>query len=372
MIGAATVPTRTIRSDCDDHPLPASTAERDVKVSDSASLDAINPMDNRSQSEELRCVHVVVVNYRSAELTADLLKSLSSETSRGGPGTQITVVDGASGDNSTEFLHRVIAENGWSGWCQLKELTINGGFAFANNAVLRPTLELPDPPDYLLLLNPDTIVRPNALNALAEFMQAHTKVGICGSRLEDLDGTTQLAARRFPGVLSELESTLRLGFITRLLRHWTTTEPESDLPHATDWLPGASLMIRREVLEEIGLLDESYFMYYEEVDFCLRAKRAGWQVWYVPDSRVVHLVGQSSGVTSAGPRKRLPQYWYDSRKRYFEKNHGRLKRLMADLAFILGFSTWRLRRWIQQKPDLDPPRMLSDFIWHSLTGRIRA
>ena len=127
------------------------------------------------------------------------------------------------------------------------------------------------------------------------------------------------------------------------------------------------MMVRREVFDAIGLLDENYFMYFEEVDFCLQAKKAGWSCWYVPQSRVVHLVGQSSGVTDTRlPPKRRPQYWFDSRRRYFVKNYGWLYAAITDAVWLVSFSLWRLRRAIQRKPDEDPPHVLSDFWLNSV------
>jgi N-acetylglucosaminyl-diphospho-decaprenol L-rhamnosyltransferase len=134
-----------------------------------------------------------------------------------------------------------------------------------------------------------------------------------------------------------------------------------------DWLPGASMMIRREVFKSIGLMDEGYFLYYEETDFCLQARRANWSCWYVPQSRVMHIAGQSTGVTDrkAVPR-RLPQYWFNSRRRYFTKNHGIFYAALADLAWTVGFVLWRLRRVVQRKPDTDPPKFLEDFLRNSV------
>jgi N-acetylglucosaminyl-diphospho-decaprenol L-rhamnosyltransferase len=266
-------------------------------------------------------------------------------------------------------LRSKIDEEGWGDTVDFLPLLENRGFAGGNNAVIKPALNADNPVDYVLLLNPDTLVQPGAIKALVTFMLLRPKVGICGSRLEYPDGSTQHAARRFPGVLSEMESMLRLGPVSRVLQRWRVTEPECDQPHPTSWLPGASMMIRREVFDAIGLLDDSYFMYFEEVDFCLRAKRAGWQVWYVPESRVIHLVGQSSGVTSARPKRR-PQYWFDSRRRYFEKNHGKLVRMLADVAFATGLAGHKLRCIVSRKPDPDPPYLLRDFVRYSLFGSL--
>jgi hypothetical protein len=217
------------------------------------------------------------------------------------------------------------------------------------------------------LLNPDTIVRPNALKVLVEFMDEHPEAGIAGSRLEDPDGTPQHSAFRFHTAFSELDLGLRLGLVTKLLNNWVIAPPISDEVCPTDWVAGASMIIRREVLETAGLIDEGYFMYYEEMDFCLQAKKAGWSCWYVPQSHVVHLVGQSSGVTDTKrPPKRLPQYWFDSRRRYFLKNHGWLYTALADAAWTVGFTLWRIRRVVQGKPDQDPPNILGDFLRNSV------
>src|SRR6185295_15355436 len=160
----------------------------------------------------------------------------------------------------------------------------------------------PSRPRYVLLLNPDTLVRPGALCTLLEFMEAHPKVGIAGTRLEDPDGAPQTSAFRFPTVWSELEYGLQLGVVTKLLSRWVSAPPPRNEAHETDWVAGAAMLIRREVIEHLGLFDPDYFMYYEEVDFCLRAKRMGWRCWYVPSARIVHLVGRSSGITVARPQ----------------------------------------------------------------------
>ena len=124
------------------------------------------------------------------------------------------------------------------------------------------------------------------------------------------------------------------------------------------------------MFEKVGLLDERYFMYYEEVDFCLRARRAGFTCWYVPASRVVHFVGAASQISDARKhRRRRPAYWFESRRRYFTQNHGRPYALLADAAYATAFALWRIRRAIQRKPDPDPPQFLTDFLRHSTVGR---
>ena len=126
------------------------------------------------------------------------------------------------------------------------------------------------------------------------------------------------------------------------------------------------MIVRKAVFDAIGLLDERYFMYYEEVDFCRRAHDAGWECWYVPQSRVVHLVGQSSGVTnSTMTSKRRPAYWFKSRRRYFLTHCGRFATFRADLFWVTGFAQWRVRQALLRRPDPSPRRMLTDFIRHN-------
>ena len=167
---------------------------------------------------------------------------------------------------------------------------------------------------------------------------------------------------------------MRLGPVSQLLRGWLVAPPPPEGNSPTDWVAGASMIVRREVFSATGPMDDGYFLYYEEVDFCLRASRAGWPCWYVAESRVVHLVGQSTGVTdSAASRRRRPDYWFRARRRYFLKNHGRARTVLADLAWAVAYASYRVRRTLLGRPDRDPERLLRDFVRHSflkpLVGR---
>ncbi len=309
---------------------------------------------------------VVIVNFRTPDLAIDCLASLDGQVLPA-LGDRAVVVDNASGDGSAERIGQAIADRGWGAWTSVLASPTNGGFAAGNNHAIRPALASDDPPEYVHLLNSDTIVRPGAVDALVGFLADHSQVGIVGSRLEDPDGTPQHSRYRFPGILSELEETVRLGLVTRLLKSKMAVIPIVDQPHAIDWVCGGSMMIRRAVFDDVGLLDEAYFMYYEETDFALAARKHGWESWYVPASHVVHLVGRSSGVTVRDRRPaRTPPYWFASRRRYFVKNHGRSYAAAVDFASLVGFSLWRLRRAIQRKPDPDPPRSLTDRVRHSV------
>lgn len=307
---------------------------------------------------------VVIVNYRAAELVVDCLRSLAGE--RGGRHeVRVVVVDNPGGDDSVSKLQRAIAEHGWQDWCAIRAMPRNGGFAYGVNAGVQPALAEANPPDAFLLLNPDTYVRPGAVGVLAEFLDAHPDVGMVGSRLEDPDGTVQHSRFRFPCIANELDHGLQLGVVSRLLQRHATCPPLVETPHAIDWLSGACMLVRRSVFEAVGPFDEGYFLYFEELDFARRAHALGIQSWYVPQSRVVHLVGKTTGVTVRDRRPaRTPAYWFESRRRYYGKHHSRLYRLGADLAFSLGRSIRHVLRVLRRQPDQGPPHFLWDFVRH--------
>ena len=307
---------------------------------------------------------IVLVNYHGSDFTIACLESLRSELAAM-PHARVALCENGSGSDQAALLASAIERLEMGDRVTLTILPQNLGFTGGNNAVIRPALESADPPEYVLLLNNDTLVTSGSVVRLIEFLDAHPEAGLCGSRLEYPDGTSQMAARRTMTAMSEFDMGLRFGPISRLMARWSVCPPEQDEPHRVDWVPGAALLIRRNVLEEVGLLDEGLYTYFDDVDYCLRAQRAGWPTWYVPDSRVVHFLGQTTGVTDRRPRRR-PDYWFLARRRYFLKNHGPWHAAAADAAAISGLTLGGLRRWISRKQDPDPPRFLWDIIRHSV------
>jgi N-acetylglucosaminyl-diphospho-decaprenol L-rhamnosyltransferase len=313
---------------------------------------------------------VVIVNYGCCDLAIACLRSLEPEILSFAGNARVVVTDNQSPDDSVARLTAAIAANHWADWAALQPLPRNGGFAYGNNAAIGPALASAQKPQYVLLLNPDTLVQPGAIATLLAFLDNHPDAGIAGSRLEDPDGTPQNSAFRFHSVSSEFEHGIRLGIVSRLLSSKTVAMPAAEAPHRCDAVAGASMLIRTAVFERIGLMDEKYFMYFEEIDFCLTAARAGFSCWYVPASRVVHLVGAVSQLSDARKhRSRRPAYWFDARRRFFVKNYGRLYAAAADVAFLVGFALWRLRRLLQRKADPDPPRLLHDSLMNSVFFR---
>ncbi len=310
---------------------------------------------------------ISVVNYCSAELVCSmlptLLRQIDTDTDR------IVIVDNQSPDSSVSVLKAFIKQNNYYEYVHLVESHKNGGFSYGNNLAIKTGKEIyHSDPEYVWLLNPDTLVQPKTLDALLTFMVSEPRAGIIGSRLESHDGTVQGSAFRFCSIWSELLSSLSIGILNKKFQSYLVTLPEMpDTSIECDWVAGASMFVRYKVFEEAGLMDETYFLYFEETDFCLQAKRAGWKCWYVPESRVVHYVGQSTGVVSGDvQRRRRPKYWFQSRQHYFKKNFGVIYTMLTDLAWGLGFSLLKLRYLIQGRKGTDPEYMLRDFWRNSI------
>jgi N-acetylglucosaminyl-diphospho-decaprenol L-rhamnosyltransferase len=311
-------------------------------------------------------VWIIIVNYRTPGLVIDCLHSLAPEVGQAG-GIRVALVDNASGDGSEVKLREGIAKNGWSPWVELLPQRRNGGFAYGNNAGIAAALLQSPGPDYIMLLNPDTIVRPGAIIALAEFLDHRPEVGIVGGQLENADGSVEPSAHNAPSALGELESAARLALLSRwLLRHQVTPPRRTDA-HQCDWVSGASMMVRRTLIDAIGTMDDRFFLYFEEVDFCSRARNAGWQVWFEPGSRVVHLEGASTGIGQT--IRRRPAYWFDSRRRYFVKHRGVAGLLLADICWLLGRTSLAARRALRLGRGgtrQDPPWFTVDLLWGDL------
>jgi hypothetical protein len=307
---------------------------------------------------------VIVVSYRVTDLTIDCLRSLSAEIGRV-PGARVAVCENGTGGDAEARLRQAIADNGWGAWCELTAIHPNRGFTGGNNVIIRQAMASADPPEYFLLLNADTIVHPHALDSLVEFMDRNSKVGIAGSRLESPDGQVQASPFRFFSIASEFDRGLRLGVVSRLLARWSPCPPNPGRQCEAEWVSGASMIIRRQVVERIGPLDEDLYTYFDDIDYCWNARKAGWPTWYVPESRITHLEGASTGITTKIVKRR-PAYWFQARRRFYLRNYGAIYTALADAAFITGFALWRVRRWVQRKPDTDPPGMLGDAVRNSV------
>jgi N-acetylglucosaminyl-diphospho-decaprenol L-rhamnosyltransferase len=307
-------------------------------------------------------IAVVIVTYRCAALTVESLGSLETERATCGMRIRAIVVDNASGD--TPELAAAIDAKRWSAWVTLVTAPRNGGFAYGNNLGLERAYA-DAPPSYVYFLNPDAQVRPGAIATLAHFLEAHPEVGIAGGSFETADGNDWPIAFRFPGLASELLHGMEIGALTRRFQRWMVAQSMSRVAQPTDWISGAAMMIRPSVLAKIGGLDENYFLYFEETDFCYRAKQAGLSTWYVPDSRVMHAMGQSTKVGDSDlSAKRLPGYWFESRRRYFAMTYGIGKAIAIDAVALLANSIGLLKRAVLRRTSA--PHFIRDLLRHSI------
>lgn len=315
-----------------------------------------------------RQIAVIIVNYRTPELTRRCLAALAHERKLL-PGLRAIVVDGGSADTSAEELAKAVAHPDYENWASFLPLPINGGFGWANNEAICRLMLGPEPPQLIHLLNPDSEIQPGAVATLAEYLAAHPGTAAVGSQLLEPDGSFGGSAFTFPSLRSEFSRAARTELLDRLLRV-SPIAIASDTATEVDWTTGASVMIRVEALRQAGLFDEGFFLYYEEVELMWRLRRAGWAIAFEPRSRVRHVGGASTGMRDrtshvrAEPRK--PSYWYRSRARYFSLTRGRVFATMAWSAWLLGYAFWFVRHRLGLAPGAkDVDRALHDQLAYS-------
>lgn len=280
---------------------------------------------------------LIILNYRTPELSIGCLRSLEGELRSD---DRVLVVDNASGDGSAERIDEAIRAHRWR-WAQLLRSPINGGFAAGNNLGIR-AMEA----DGYVLLNSDTLVLPGTIEALRTAMERHPDVGIVGSRFLDREGNLDQSTFRRLAPLGELVRAAGTGPITRLLPGYELPIVAPEAPFEPDWVGFACVLVRRALVEQIGLLDEGYFMYFEDIDYCRRARRAGWRILFWPEARVVHFLGSSSRMSATDAlTRRAPRYYYEARARYFAKFYGRRGLWSANLLWTAGHCVSLARQW---------------------------
>lgn len=293
----------------------------------SASTDWVRP---------LRLI-IVIVCYRAVDLTIDCLKSLEPEIAAN-PGVGVIVCENGTGGNAEQTLRHAVHEYGWGQWVEIRAIHPNRGFSGGNNAVLDDILTWSDAPEYVLLLNADTIVRPGAIAALLSAGLISPDTSIFAPLLENPDGTPQVSCFRDFRPLGEILAASKLGFLFRVLPRYVVPGGPANGSSPTDWVSFAAVMIRHSLMREIGVLDAGYFLYFDDPDFCHRARLHGARTLVVPESRFVHLQGQSNPLESLKRAKeRKPWYHFRSRSRYYAKYFGRGGLLVANLSWEIGF-----------------------------------
>ena len=269
---------------------------------------------------------VIIVNWNVRDLLRRCLHSILANLPTGQ--LEVIVVDNGSTDGSAEMVRTEFPQ------VHLLANPDNRGFTGANNqglAVARGR--------YVLLLNPDTEVVGDALETLVAFADAHPDVGVVGPQLLNPDGTVQSSRRRFPTLATALlESTWLQPYAPRrlLARYYVLDRPDDEVQDV-DWVTGAALMARREAVEQVGPLDEGFFMYSEELDWCRRFRAAGWRVVYLPTARIIHHEGKSS--EQVLPARHI--HFQTSKIRYFRKYHGPAAAEVLRLV-LLGNYLWQI------------------------------
>lgn len=317
-------------------------------------IDTASPKKNCDPAVQQDAVLAVIVNYRTPDLVANCLASLVDEVATH-PRLSAVVVDNGSQDDSVSRIQLEIRDRQWSTWASVRTSPINVGFSAGVNLGLCAL----DNHDFVLLLNSDATLCRGAVASLLRAARLHPEVGIIGPRLEDPDGTRQTSAFRWRSPLSELIDAAATGPVTRLFKAADVPLPIPKEPICTPWVSFACALIRRSVIEKIGQLDDGYFMYLEDIDYCRRACEAGWLTLYWPEARVVHLQGRSSSVDELTRRRsRRPAYCYVSRARYFAKFYGRNGLWLANVLWTSGRAVSLLRELLGRRR-----RMACDREW---------
>jgi GT2 family glycosyltransferase len=308
-------------------------------------------------------VAVVIVNYGTADMAVAAADSILNRTADGLT-VEVHLVDNASPGNDAEVLRQ--AASRWGDAVTLHLEPTNHGFGRGNNVVLRQLAQRATPPAKVFLLNPDARLETNAVAQLSAFLDTHPKAAVVGSAILH-EGSLEPAtcAFRFPSAVSEFVGAVNFGPLARLFRH-TEVAFSADLPmQQVDWVSGASMMARLDALTGVNFFDPDYFLYYEEVDLMNRLKRLGWEVWHLPQAKIVHIAGAATGVTRiSDERPPLPAYWYESWRLYFEKQHGRSGARVAAFARLSGTILGDLIGRLRSKPSNNPRNFVSDFQRH--------
>ena len=299
---------------------------------------------------------IIIVSWNVKELLRDCLLSVLADAQESALDTEIWVVDSASSDGTPQMVRDEFPQ------VKLIASEKNLGFAAGNNAALRALgfpARLDNQPAAVLLLNPDTIVKPGALRAMFDFLLAEPKVGIVGANLQFGDGSFQHGAYGFPGLWQLAIELLPLPgrlYESRLNGRYPIEWYERGEPFPIDHPLGAAMMVQAEAIRQVGLLDENYRMYVEEVDWAWRIKQRGWEAYCVPSAQIVHFGGQSTGQMRTESFLNL----WRSRARFYRTRYHGWKFTLAQQIVRRG-----MRRIARQSPELAEACRTVVEIWQS-------
>lgn len=269
---------------------------------------------------------IIIVSWNVADLLAECLDSIFNAPTQ--LQIEVIVVDSASSDHTVPMVRERYPQ------VRLLPQNSNLGYTRCNNIGLKSATGR-----HLLLLNPDTVILDDALDKMVAYLDEHADTGIVGPHTLNTDGTTQSTKRRFPTLaVGIFESTWLQRFAPKsvLDTFYAVDVPDTQTADV-DWVQGSALMARRTVYEQIGGLDEDYVMFSEELDWCKRAKAAGWRVVYLGTAHIVHHGGKSTEQISA--RKHI--YFQESRLHYFRKHHGWATAQLLRVIMLLNY-VWQI------------------------------
>lgn len=320
-------------------------------------------------SREAARIAIIIVNYRTADAVLGSLQRLAALQPRW-PGLRVFIVDNHSPDDSARTLAQGIQAQGLGAWVSLIAHTVNGGFAAGNNVGVRAARSQPGwQPAYCFFLNPDAYVQPDTLDHLLAFARQRPDA-VLGAVLTDENGVARTSSFRCPGPLTEFQRGAGLGLVARL---WPASQiglPVPATPQPADWVSGAAFWVPVPVLDKVGEMDEGFFLYFEEVDYMLKVRQAGFGVWLVPDARVVHLAGMATGIVGGQvAKRRMPAYWYQSWHRFFVRHHGRAGAWLAGCLWMAGLLINRTLALALPHRRRRDGHHLRDFFKHGLLGR---
>jgi len=278
-------------------------------------------------------ISIIIVNYNAGGLLKECIDSIYKESIT--TPFDVWVVDNDSQDISIEMIKQSYPQ------VNIMENKENVGFAKANNQAIAKCTG-----DYILILNPDTLILQNVLEKVVNFMGENPTVGICGCKVLNEDRTLQLACRRSiptPGVaFFRLTGLSKLFPNSKIMAKYNLTYLGPDRPHEVDAVSGAFLMIRRKVVDNIGKLDERFFIYGEELDWCLRAKKAGWKVMYYPNAEIIHYKGECSKSNSRKATFEFYRSMYLFHKKHFAENYNPVINIIIYTGiFLKALASWR-------------------------------
>ena len=281
-----------------------------------------------------------IINYRTGEMTiACVVSVLEDLLNSPGIHAHIAIVDNASGDGSADEIAEWIAMQPEGTPVSLVRSPRNTGFSGGHNQGIGAARGR-----YYLVLNSDAVVKPGFTRAMLDAAEAQPRGGLFAPRIDYDDGPQQNSCFRVPSPASELMRGAQTGPVTKVFRNYVVALDMPPAPEQIGWASFAGILLRAEMIEQVGLMDEGYFLYFEDTEYCLRARRAGWEIIYVPEARFVHFRGGSAPVKSlAKVRKRLPKYYYASRTRLLYQAHGWVGLIAANLSWHLGRGIAMLR-----------------------------